>query len=129
MNPDQYIIEIKSHLIASPVVAQVEIVEAYVSADRGYIRVRLRLINNDFLETAEYFASQGEGCVPVRYRYQWMDEARHMLRKRWDNVRHFPGLANFPDHVHVGSDAHVEPGQVLSTIDLLAIIEQELQAR
>lgn len=126
MNPDQYIIEIQSRLIASPIVLEIEIVEKYTLPDRGYFWARLKLTNNDFLEIAEYFTSQEGECRPARYRYQWMDETRQGLRKRWDNVEHFPDLPNFPHHVHVGSDEHVTPGEALSTIDLLTIIEQEL---
>jgi len=129
MSLDQCIVEIKSQLIASPAIVKIEIVETYTLPDRGYFRARLTLVNHDFLETAEYFIYQAGRCVPLRYRYQWMDETRIILRKRWDNVEHFPGLLNFPYHVHVGSDEHVEPGQSLSTLDLIAVIEQELTRR
>ena len=59
-----------------------------------------------------------------RYRYQWMDETQSVLRKRWDNVEHFPELPNFPHHVHVGEEEHVEPGQAMSIMELIAFVEQ-----
>lgn len=49
-----------------------------------------------------------------------------MLRKRWDNVPHFLTLENFPHHVHVGVESHVEPGVELSIIQLMDVLEQEL---
>jgi hypothetical protein len=55
----------------------------------------------------------------------WMDESQQVLRKRWDNVEHFPGLPNFPHHVHVGAESQVEPGRSLSIIELVDAIEQE----
>ena len=96
--------------------------------DRGYLRARLDLTNNDFLEVAEYFVVEAGHCVTKRYRYQWMDAQQTMLKKRWDNVEHFPGLPNFPHHVHVGGEPPVEPGRSISIIALLDIIEQELRS-
>ena len=61
-----------------------------------------------------------------RYHYQWMDETQSVLRKRWDNVGHFPSLANFPHHVHVGEEEHVEPGRSMGIIEIIFLIEQEL---
>lgn len=126
MNPEQYLLEIKSRLFASPVVNQVNIVEEYVLTDRGYFRARLRLSNNDFLEVAEYFVEEDGDFHPARYRYQWMDSAQEQLRKRWDNVEHFPDLPNFPYHVHVGSESQVEPGSPLKIIDLIEMLESLL---
>ena len=48
--------------------------------------------------------------------------------KRWDNVEHFPGLPHFPHHVHMGEEAHVEPGRPLSILALLDMLEQELRS-
>ncbi len=44
---------------------------------------------------------------------------RRELRKRWDNVEHYPDLPNFPHHVHVGGEKNVEPGERLSIMQLL----------
>jgi len=125
MEPREYLAEIKARLVASPIVVEVTIVEEYALPDRGYFRARLSLSNHDFLEVAEYFVSESGHCITRRYRYQWMDEAQRALKKRWDNVEHFPGLPNFPHHVHVGEETHVEPGQLMSIIDVIALIEQE----
>ena len=126
MEPQQYVSDIKTKLVASAAVVTISIVEERLLPDRGYIRARLRLRNNDFLEIAEYFVVDAGRCVPRRYRYQWMDPSQQELRKRWDNVEHFPDLANFPHHVHVGEESRVEPGRSLSILDLIEVIEQEL---
>lgn len=55
-----------------------------------------------------------------------MDELQRVLKKRWDNVEHFPDLPNFPHHVHGGEELRVEPSRLLSIIELIDIIEQEL---
>jgi hypothetical protein len=124
MDARDYLTDIKARLVASAVIASIRIVEEYALPDRGYIRVRLELINTDFLEAAEYFVVEGGQCVTQRYRYQWMDGAQKTLRQRWDNVEHFPGLRNFPHHVHVGEESRVEPGRSISIIELIAIVER-----
>jgi hypothetical protein len=121
MTPAEHLASILSDLAASSSVASFDIVEQWVAPDGGYIRVRAWLMNGDFLELAEYFMVSGRECIPVRYRYQWMDATRQQMRKRWDNVEHHPGLPGFPHHVHL-ADGQVEPGQCLSITDLLKIL-------
>ena len=52
MDARDYLTDIKARLVASAVIASIRIVEEYALPDRGYIRVRLELINTDFLEAA-----------------------------------------------------------------------------
>jgi hypothetical protein len=126
MDPQTYLIETKAKLVASSLVVSIVVVEERVLPDRGYFRARLVLSNSDFLEVAEYFIVEEERCVTRRYRYQWMDSSQQVLRRRWDNVEHFPDLPNFPHHVHVGEESQVESGRSLSIVELIDIIEQEL---
>ncbi len=126
MDPQRYLAEVKAKLATSSAVASIAVVEERALPDQGYLRARLRLSNNDFLEVAEYFVVEEGRCVTRRYRYQWMDESQRVLRKRWDNVEHFPDLPDFPYHVHVGEESRVEPGQLLSIVELVNIIEQKL---
>jgi hypothetical protein len=55
-----------------------------------------------------------------------MDEKQQVLKKRWDNVEHFPNLPNYPHHVHVGDEYNVAPGKSLSILELIEIVETEL---
>ncbi|MDM8552371.1 DUF6516 family protein [Desulfobacterales bacterium HSG2] len=125
-NPQNYITEIKAKLSAARIVSSIVILEEYALPGHGYFRARLRLCNNDFLEVAEYFIPEQGHFIPKRYRYQWMDESKQVLKKRWDNVEHFPNLPGFPHHVHVGSELNVEPGMPLSISEVIDIIEQEI---
>jgi len=79
------------------------------------------------LEIAEYFKITDNVVTTTRYRYQWMDNDRAILRKRWDNVPHFPNLPNFPHHIHIGSEENVISGYMLSIQKLLNILEQEIE--
>lgn len=126
MDPQTYLTEIKAKLVASPIVITIVVVEERVLSDRGYFRARLGLSNGDFLEVAEYFVVEEGRCETKRYRYQWMDESQEVLRKRWDNVEHFPELPNFPHHVHATEESRVEPGKSLGIVELIDVIAQEL---
>lgn len=126
MEPQECLAEIQARLVASAIVTELTIVEEYALPDRGYFRARLSLSNGDFLEVAEYFVVESGYCVTRRYRYQWMDAWQRVLKKRWDNVEHFPDLPHFPHHVHVGEEEHIEPGQSMNIIELIALLEQEL---
>jgi hypothetical protein len=126
ITPVEYVLQLKAKLAISPIVVSFNLVEEKVWPDRGYIRIRMSLSNGDFLETAEYFVLEDDECITRRYRYQWMDGERRELRKRWDNVEHYPGLPNFPYHVHVGKEGNVEPGEKLSTIQLLDVLASEI---
>jgi hypothetical protein len=44
----------------------------------------------------------------------------------WDNASHYPGLPNYPHHIHFDEDTHVEPGRPLSILDLVDVIADEL---
>ena len=57
-----------------------------------------------------------------------MDEAKHKLRKRWDSVRHFPELPNFPHHVHIIEESNVQPSQCRSILEFIEFMEQELNS-
>jgi len=101
-------------------------VETHHGNNYGYIRIRMILSNGDFLEVAEYFVIQdGKICVS-RYRYQWMNPTQQVLKKRWDNTKHFNELYNFPHHIHIDSETYVVPGWELSIIELLDLLEKDI---
>jgi len=86
---------------------------------RQSIRQHLELL-------AEYFVIQDDEVCVRRYRYQRMDPTQQVLKKRWDNAKHFPDLPNFPHHIHIGSETQIVPGRILSIIELIDLLEKEL---
>jgi Family of unknown function (DUF6516) len=124
----QYITEIKAKLLASPAVRYVAIVKERTLPESGYFRARLTLTNGDFLEVVEFFTVIDNRCITESYRYQWMDETQQILRKRWDNVEHFPNLPNFPHHVHIGEESNVEPSCSMNILELIDLIENDLHS-
>lgn len=130
MNPlSRYLSEVKARLAAAALVRTVEIVTEYALLDRGYLRLRLTLSNGDFLELSEYFVLEGETPATVAYRYHWLDAEQGQLIKRWDNAPHYPGLANFPHHLHLGPEDTVIPGKLMSMLEFLEVLEQEMAER
>jgi len=126
MNVREYITEIKAKLITSQVIKSFSIVQEQAQEDRGYFRVRLFLVNGDFVELAEYFIITNFQRKTERYRYQWMKGDYTQLIRRWDNVPHFPRLDHFPDHVHIEQEDYVEPSQSRNILQILELIESEI---
>jgi len=120
-----YVAEIELALVSSPILSQYQVVRSWANTDDGYVRVRAVLANGDFLEATEYFVSRTGRVVTVDYRYQWMDSDKVVLRRRWDSTPDHPGLANFPHHIHIGSEDVVVPGKPLSLVELLQLLEHE----
>ncbi|MGB3557404.1 MAG: DUF6516 family protein [Geitlerinemataceae cyanobacterium] len=126
MIAEDYIAEIKVKLLTSAAIKSFTIVKERAIPDQGYFRARLTLKNGDFLEIVEFFIVKNQACVTETYRYQWMNETQHQLRKRWDNVEHFPDLPNFPHHVHILEESNVHPSEPRNILEIIDYIEQEL---
>lgn len=121
-----HLTETRVRLTTSPVIRTFSVIEERVGLDYGYLRVRVELVNLDFLELTEYFVIRNDAVEAKRYRYQWMDSTQRILRKRWDNAQHHPELPNFPHHIHEGDETNVAPGVMLQILDLLALLEEAL---
>jgi hypothetical protein len=126
MDLEQYIAAVKAKLTDSPIIVTIEIVDERILLNRGYFRARFTLTKSDFVEIAESFAFQDNQLITLDYRYQWMDASKKFLRKRWDSVKHFPDVPNFPHHVHIGSESNVEPGLSRNILEFIGFMESEL---
>lgn len=126
MISQNYINKIKEILNTSKIIETVEIVKEKAIQDQGYFRAKITLKNGDFLEVAEFFKIENKQCISADYRYQWMNVNKEKLIKRWDNVKHFPDLANFPHHVHISDESIVKPSKLRSTIEIISLIEQKI---
>ncbi|TVP60196.1 MAG: hypothetical protein EA343_18145 [Nodularia sp. (in: Bacteria)] len=127
MISQQYITEIKAKLNNNKLIIKIEIIKERAIPEQGYFRARLTLNNGDFLEVAEFFKVENEQCLTITYRYQWMNPSQTQLKKRWDNVEHFPDLPNFPHHVHVGDEFVVKPSESRNILQILTLIEEKIK--
>lgn len=121
---DDYITAVKVKLLTSPVILSFIIVQEKVIGNQGYLRARLTLTNGDFCEIVEFFTVKNQAHVTESYRYQWMDANKQELRKRWDNVEHFPNLSNFPHHVHILEETNVHPSECRNILEIIDYLEK-----
>lgn len=126
MDVQAYLNAIHTKLSCSKIIVSIESTTSRYLLNQGYFRARLRLVNQDFLEISESFQVNDEQIITLDYRYQWMDSSKQLLRKRWDSVKHFPELPNFPHHIHMGEEGTVKPGQSRNIIDFIEFLESEL---
>ena len=87
----------------------------------------MNLTNGDFLEVVEFFKIKGDKCITETYRYQWMNSTQTQLKKRRDNIEHFPNLPNFPDHVHIGEEFDVYSSVCMNILEVIDLISQEIK--
>lgn len=122
MTVDKYVTAIHLALVESPLVADYSVVRQRVTSQSGHLRVRIELVNGDFLEAAEFFRLTLDGITIVDYRHQWMNGERTVLHKRWDSTPHFLDLDNAPYHCHIGDGGVVVPSQPMGIQDVLMAI-------
>ncbi len=51
-----------------------------------------------------------------------MNSSQTQLKKRGDNVEHFPDLPNFPHHVHVGDELIFQASESRNILQILTLI-------
>jgi hypothetical protein len=89
----------------------------------AYLKGTVNLVDGSTLFFAQYVQIEGASSDRItrkKYRYHWQTPVGE-TRYRWDNARHHPGLATFPDHVHVGPD---EAARESGPTDLWYVIGQ-----
>ncbi len=127
MNPTEYLIVIKTTIVANPIIASHQITRQRSSNYDAYIRVIASFIDNSRLEIMEYARITVEDDMELtRYSYHWMDSDNNLLI-RWDNAEHYPDLPNFPYHLHDGDEKNVVPGEPMTLSRVLDLIAERLE--
>jgi len=94
----------------------------------AYLKGAVNLVDGSMLFFAQYVQIEGassDRMTRKKYRYHWQAPSGD-TRYRWDNARHYPGLATFPDHVHVGPDEEARASGPTDLWHVLGQIEREL---
>ena len=89
----------------------------------AYLKGSVNLVDGSTLFFAQYVQIEGTGRGQItrkKYRYHWQASGGE-TRYRWDNARHYPGFATFPDHVHIGPE---EEARESAPMDLWYVIGQ-----
>lgn len=84
------------------------------------MRIKAVLIDGGAIELFEYVTEANWHIHLLKYSVHWQD-AQGKLRRRWDNVPHYPSLPNSPHHVHCENDLVRE---VMDVPDIFFIIEE-----
>ncbi|MBN1888256.1 MAG: hypothetical protein JW850_09705 [Thermoflexales bacterium] len=120
----EYLEAIKDRLLTDPLITDLDVLRERSTSTDGHMRVRLTLDDHSQLEFSEYVQRSVAGQTnTITYSYHWSDAQGHLIR-RWDNTPHFPALAGFPHHVHIGPADTVAPSQPVNILSVLDIIGQ-----
>ena len=122
MNPMEYLESVRKLLLTDFRITGHQIVREFEELEKAYIRARLTLSDDSFLEFSEYIEQVSEDKIQITdYSYHWIDKDGKFLR-RWDNTKHFPKLQNAPDHIHtpIGeAEEEVTPGKPTNIFEVL----------
>ena len=90
-------------------------------------RFRVGLEGNALLELMERVVNAKDELESrtMAYRFHWQDRNGALIR-RWDSAPHFPNVAGFPHHIHVGEGDSVETGKPINCLEVLVEIDREL---
>ncbi len=116
---------IRSALMASPVVADMRVLHEQALGDVGYFRIRGTFVNSDGFLFMERFHNRDGGIFVEKYAFHWQ-RADGSLIRRWDNAPHHPEIATFPDHLHEGSEDTVLPHAAVDSFRVLRMVEAAL---
>ena len=119
----EYLIDVRSLILLNDLVQHWQIIREEAQVDRGVLRYRLQLSNQDILDIFERFIIANEQVTITRYSYHWQRSNQEFV-KRWDNAPHYPTLVTYPHHVHDGSEDHVLSHPSVKLTDVLIIIRQ-----
>jgi len=84
------------------------------------INLSLELVDGSTLYVKEYRFSDGSR----KYSFHWVD-ADGGLIIRWDNAEHWPDIATFPHHKHLGTEALPRPSTETSLDAVLQVIAEK----
>jgi hypothetical protein len=117
-----YLHTIKERLLTDSAVASFRLIREKATLVDGYMRARLVLADESYLEFAEYVQVVDETIQVVTYSYHWATSDNRLLR-RWDNTPHFPHVPDFPHHIHQGEE--VVPGR---PVDIFVVLDEIAQS-
>ncbi|MDP1545513.1 MAG: DUF6516 family protein [Anaerolineales bacterium] len=124
MKPSKYLESAKNLLLTDFRITTYQIVREFEETQKRYIRARLTLSDESFLEFSEYIEKSSEDDIQITdYSYHWVDKNGGFIR-RWDNANHFPKLKNAPHHIHTPTgkaEESITPG---SPTNIFAILDE-----
>jgi hypothetical protein len=75
-------------------------VEEILTPQRVTLRLRIRFMRGQLLETNEAMVVEADSLIWLDYRYHCQDKDNRLIF-RYDSTPHFPDLPSFPHHKHL----------------------------
>ncbi|MBI4163767.1 MAG: hypothetical protein HY512_02805 [Candidatus Aenigmarchaeota archaeon] len=107
---NSYFEQIEKLLSGFPYIVSIESIFDAIDVDRGYFRIKLKLIDQSELYLFEYVEIVNSKPIVSKYRYHWQNNHSKLIM-RWDNAPHHPEIETFPDHIHNREESKVEPAK------------------
>ncbi|MFQ5812616.1 MAG: DUF6516 family protein [Anaerolineae bacterium] len=114
--------EIIAGLARSPFVSEVEVINRVDEPDLQVLYLKARLTDDSVLYIRETITPHFDN-----YSYHWQT-ADNRIICRWDNAAHWPSVATYPHHCHVGSQENVQPSEHPTIDEVIRYIAERLSA-
>lgn len=126
MTISDYLSAVKERLLTDEIILHFEVLRERATQIDGFIRARTFFIDSTGLEFSEYFHWLPDSNIKIiTYSYHWSDPTGKLIF-RWDNTPHFPGLPDFPHHIHIGESELAIPGKSMSIFTVLDEIARHI---
>ena len=120
-NAADYLLHVKSLIVANPQVAQWTVVREEAQGDSGLFRYKLVLRGGSLLELFERFEVLQGNIQVIKYSFHWQHATGELIR-RWDNAPHHPELHTAPHHLHDGFKDEVFPHPPVTAEKMLSML-------
>ncbi len=120
---ENFLVDLKASLTASPIVEDIEILDDFVTSVSGFLDCKVLLIDGSELYVSEYFTVLKNRIKRDKYSYHL--QKNNELIIRWDNAPHHRELSTFPYHVHRKDEVH--ESKEMTVEDILEVISEIVQ--
>ncbi len=114
--------EIIVELARAPFVSEVEVINRVDEPELQVLYLKARLTDDSVLYIRETITPDFD-----KYSYHWQT-ADNRIIWRWDNAAHWPSVATYPHHCHVGSKENIQPSEHPTIGEVIRYITERLSA-
>jgi hypothetical protein len=109
-------------LARAPFVSEMEVINRVDEPELQTLYLKAQLIDGSELYIRETITPAFD-----KYSYHWQT-ADNQIICRWDNATHWPSVATYPHHRHVGSQENVQPSEHPTISAVIRYIAESLSA-
>ena len=98
-----------------------DVVQYEVAGLHSRLKLKIVLTNNTELYVRDILLDGRQR----KYAFHWQDGSGHLIA-RWDNAAHWPQIATYPHHKHVGDPEYVVASDATTLEEVLAVIRENM---